>query len=461
MSPQAVVVDHDVDGPAGQAYRLYRAAFSRTPDLQGLGYHIAAMQSGQSLQDISGNFLRSPEFEQRYGTLDTAAFVTQLYANVLGRAPDAGGLAFHSGNLDSGRLTRAQVLIGFSESLENKQLTAAEIAGGILYIPAGGSGLSSNQRLFEELTLAANGGLYALWIRRWVSLAWDAPKLMAAGFNKLEIPSSPAGHDEGVERSYTPSADLWSGIPLSGPRDDWNPIVGAPILVGGQIDFLPTASRARYRYVGDDIVAEQLTLGGTPIRNRYNSIQKVQLQGRFIDSPQEFRDYYAPLEPYMDGSRSFAEGSAFYKRSAHRVEDVLVLNDADDNPATDPQSASPAFLGTIEQYAANAPYSLELARGAVRTVAGARCWINHTSRAPNAPSWGANPVLPYAYEPSFGAVCEVAGKVYTGTLQPDGSQLGVAFPVSMSGPSWVNYERQPFNMRLNKTALDSLRAMLR
>ena len=54
----------------------------------------------------------------RYGALDDAQFVNLLYANVLGRAPDAGGLAFWVGELDAARRTRGRVMLGYSESAE-------------------------------------------------------------------------------------------------------------------------------------------------------------------------------------------------------------------------------------------------------------------------------------------------------------------------------------------------------
>lgn len=131
-----VYTDTDPQDTPAQVYRLYRAAFGRVSDAQGLGFHISAIETlGQGLTDISANFIASPEFTTRYGQLSTEQFVIQLYANVLLRAPDAGGLAFHVGNIGTGRATRAQTLIGFSESPENKEQTSAAIAAGITFVP--------------------------------------------------------------------------------------------------------------------------------------------------------------------------------------------------------------------------------------------------------------------------------------------------------------------------------------
>ena len=125
----------DATGVPAQMYRLYQAAFARKPDGDGLGYQIDAMETaGLPLAQVSQNFISSPEFNSRYGSLDNAQFVTQLYRNVLGRAPDASGLAFHVQRLGAGT-GRRDVLIGFSESPENQSATSADIARGISYTP--------------------------------------------------------------------------------------------------------------------------------------------------------------------------------------------------------------------------------------------------------------------------------------------------------------------------------------
>lgn len=123
-------------GTAAQVYRLYQAAFNRKPDLGGLGYQIAAIEeSGLPLTKVSHNFINSPEFTKTYGSLDNTQFVTQLYANVLHRAPDSAGLAYHVGRLNSNAITRADVLIGFSESPENQSAVADAIGSGIVFTP--------------------------------------------------------------------------------------------------------------------------------------------------------------------------------------------------------------------------------------------------------------------------------------------------------------------------------------
>lgn len=111
----------DTAGAPGQLYRLYQAAFGRVPDEGGFGFWLNARDSGINLTSIAHDFLNSPEFLRLYGSdLSNAQFVTQLYANVLHRAPDEGGFRFHLNDLTVVGQSREHVLLNFSESPEFK-----------------------------------------------------------------------------------------------------------------------------------------------------------------------------------------------------------------------------------------------------------------------------------------------------------------------------------------------------
>ena len=74
--------------------RLYFATFLRVPDYDGLAYNAGLVRAGTVTPvQLADFFAASPEFAATYGALDDAAFVTLLYNNVLGRAPDPAGLA--------------------------------------------------------------------------------------------------------------------------------------------------------------------------------------------------------------------------------------------------------------------------------------------------------------------------------------------------------------------------------
>ncbi len=128
----------DTSGVGGQAYRVYKAAFNRTPDLGGLGFWISGMDGGVSLNTVVQGFVNSAEFKAVYGTSPTnAQIVTRFYDNVLGRAADSGGYNYWLGVLNSGGGTVAEVLAAFSESAENQAGVIGLIGNGILYTPFG------------------------------------------------------------------------------------------------------------------------------------------------------------------------------------------------------------------------------------------------------------------------------------------------------------------------------------
>ncbi len=130
----AVSVALDCAGAGGPAYRLYQAAFNRAPDDGGIGYWLYHLDHDLSLTQVAQSFVDSTEFQYIYGKLDNVAFATQIYANVLHRAPDAGGLGFWVGVLDQGN-SRAGVLRDFSESAENQAALIGKIGDGFAYAP--------------------------------------------------------------------------------------------------------------------------------------------------------------------------------------------------------------------------------------------------------------------------------------------------------------------------------------
>jgi hypothetical protein len=132
-----VHVSLDIDGGAGQVYRLYQAAFDRQPDPAGLGFWIKANQDGHDLIDIAGNFIASAEFVRLYGdNLPAASFVDHMYRNVLHRAGETDGASWWTTQVSNG-VDRRSVLFGFSDSVENRTNLLPGMANGFDYVPFG------------------------------------------------------------------------------------------------------------------------------------------------------------------------------------------------------------------------------------------------------------------------------------------------------------------------------------
>ena len=109
---------------SGKMFRLYNASFKRLPDPDGLRYWIGNFSSGKDDERaVASSFLASAEFKQRYGeNVSNESYVNTLYVNVLGRDYDQAGYNYWLGNLNNGVETRYELLLGFSESIENKAL---------------------------------------------------------------------------------------------------------------------------------------------------------------------------------------------------------------------------------------------------------------------------------------------------------------------------------------------------
>ena len=124
-------VRFDTDGNAGEVYRLYQAAFNRTPDTSGLSFWVNNRDNDVALSVIAAEFINSPEFESTYGSnVSNSDFVDLLYQNVLGRAGENSGVTFWVNSLEAGA-PRKDVLIGFSDSTENILGVADAIEDGI------------------------------------------------------------------------------------------------------------------------------------------------------------------------------------------------------------------------------------------------------------------------------------------------------------------------------------------
>lgn len=127
-------VAYDVYGNAGVAYRLYQAAFDRTPDAAGLGYWIKQMDNGTDRFDVARWFLAGAEAQSVYGANPTNATALNLFYNhVLHRSADAAGFNYWLNILDTGVASQSAVLASFAESAENQAALIGVMQNGMAY----------------------------------------------------------------------------------------------------------------------------------------------------------------------------------------------------------------------------------------------------------------------------------------------------------------------------------------
>lgn len=108
---------------------VYIATFNRAPDTLGLAYWTARLTGGMSLDDIAANFFTQPETIAKYpaGTT-TGSFVTAVYGNVLGRAPDALGFDYWVSQLTNGAIGRDKFLIAMINGAHANAGAAIDVA---------------------------------------------------------------------------------------------------------------------------------------------------------------------------------------------------------------------------------------------------------------------------------------------------------------------------------------------
>lgn len=121
--------------------RVYRAFLGRAPDAGGLNYWIrrrrgALFVARMTVTQIAESFVASNEFKTKYGSLGNRAFVTRIYTDVLDRTADTQGVDYWTRRLDTKAKTRAQVMVGFSESSEykRKQLENTDVSVAYIFL---------------------------------------------------------------------------------------------------------------------------------------------------------------------------------------------------------------------------------------------------------------------------------------------------------------------------------------
>tara|TARA_Y100001968_G_scaffold324569_1_gene364181 strand:+ start:2439 stop:3617 length:1179 start_codon:yes stop_codon:yes gene_type:complete len=119
----------EIDSLTGKIFRLYNASFDRFPDRDGFKYWVDINTSGENTyRQTCASFILSNEFKSKYGDLiDNEDYLNALYLNIFTRTPDTDGLNYWLGQLNNGFENREEVLMGFSESIENKNIFAEKI----------------------------------------------------------------------------------------------------------------------------------------------------------------------------------------------------------------------------------------------------------------------------------------------------------------------------------------------
>ena len=130
-------LDHTTDTAtvAATIGNLYETALGRAADPSGLAAYSAAILNGTMTEaQIAASLIGSSEFTSKYGGMSTADFVSQMFANSLGRPPTSSEAQYWAGALNSGAVSQADFVAAMAQSPDHlqtgdQQMTSVAISG--------------------------------------------------------------------------------------------------------------------------------------------------------------------------------------------------------------------------------------------------------------------------------------------------------------------------------------------
>jgi len=487
---------------------LYVAYFGRPADPGGLANFSAALQAANAPPDIAGllgayatnpavknlidSFGTSNESQKLYGGGTTTAFVTAVFENVLGRAPQASGQAFWVNAIDSGSVSMGDAALAIMagalanntpQGLIDAQLvdnrlaaagyfsaaaTAATYTGATAAADAramlasinantGSAALQStavtqaqainNQTVFESTAL--NGGEWYIYD----NIPYGGGALVP-GQNYVyaevvnALTQSPSGAtQQATTRNVT--LDTALATPASGVTR---------VLVGGQVLLHPVLGLRKVSYSGGGIQVQyydsnQQTIVAT---SQFDSYAAASLVGQMSVSPEELQAA-VPIKQWIAynnfaATTAWQSGAGYIRHQGHAVGDQYELDDCSNvanptstvgttpSPCTTGGGLSGIFPITLYQGSGH-PYETDYASdGTITTVQGLQMWI-----ANNPKPLGESTAAEYRI------FVQMNGNVYMGNLIKDGAPYYYA----QADGSVVNYV-----LALNQAAANSVGAGL-
>ncbi|NPA81019.1 MAG: DUF4214 domain-containing protein [Epsilonproteobacteria bacterium] len=101
--------------------RMYTTALKREPEEGGFNYWTGVLRNGDTTAvDMAKFFFDSPEFKSF--NLSNEEFLNRVYATIMNRKPDQEGYEYWLNKLNSGEVTRSEVVAMFVDAPEFKKL---------------------------------------------------------------------------------------------------------------------------------------------------------------------------------------------------------------------------------------------------------------------------------------------------------------------------------------------------
>jgi glucose/arabinose dehydrogenase len=201
---QELVASPEFAGTVAPIVRLYLSILDRQPDLPGLRYWVERRRQGAALEDIARSFLDGSEFAALSTARNDTEIVEAVYGRVLGRRPDAAGLAYWTERIESGSLSVPRFVVAVSESLEHRQRRHAEVVVTTVFLG-----------LLQRLPDPAGALYWTERIRDGASLTSMIAPVIAGAEYRNRFPTAPAFS---VSEAATGLTIPWDVAPLPDGR---------------------------------------------------------------------------------------------------------------------------------------------------------------------------------------------------------------------------------------------------
>jgi hypothetical protein len=126
----------------------------RAPDSGGLNHWVSLMESGMSPEAVEAAFASSTEYVNDFGN-DSNAWLTGLYHDLLGRAPDSSGFSHWQAQLAAG-VSMATVAFDFATSLERDSMIIRADYANFLGRAASNAEVNAWVNVFQQGATRAN-----------------------------------------------------------------------------------------------------------------------------------------------------------------------------------------------------------------------------------------------------------------------------------------------------------------
>jgi hypothetical protein len=151
---------------ANRVNALYQAILHRPADVSGRNYYVGRLADGATENQVATSLLLSTEYQQSRGS--NKAFVTGLYQDLLGRAPDSASEKAWVTALNNG-MTRNQIIDAFLNSAERRTLLVRSLTTQLLgqpssqsNLPAGTDAAEIGQAILASPEFAARAAILRL-----------------------------------------------------------------------------------------------------------------------------------------------------------------------------------------------------------------------------------------------------------------------------------------------------------